>query len=77
MHLFTIEYNLITNAAHTISVVSFDGKKVFNASVENNLNTVQKIIVDCGYWTRGIYFVIIKDVDDNILLTKQIVLVQR
>ncbi len=73
---FTIEYKLINKNATTLVVNSYDNKTVFKTNIAAGSLEEQKLSVDCSSWSEGVYFVLIKDISENVLISKQIVVVR-
>jgi PKD-like domain/SprB repeat len=72
---FTVDYASYSNLANTLTVISYDGKILFNSPIPDQ-SSVNMLVVDCGAWSRGVYYVIIKDKNDLILSSKPVVLVR-
>jgi hypothetical protein len=72
---FTVEYNSNSNLVNSISVISYDGKSIFNSIFLDDLS-VNGFKIDCSVWNRGMYYVILKDKNDLILYSKPVILVR-
>lgn len=70
---FTIEHNIVNQNGGMIYVYTYDGKELFNHQIEPN--TSARVTVNCATWSRGMYYIIVKDNNGVILSSKNIVLV--
>ncbi len=72
---FMIEYNLIDNRANSVVVISYDGKIVYKNDI-SQYSESNRLFIDCNAWSRGMYYVFIKDKNEIVLSSKPVVLMQ-